>query len=237
MNELVRRGGRRWPKELLAQLTHPLALLLAVASLLAALTHNSALAIAIVVVIVLNAGFAFFEEQHAERAIEALAAYVPKRVLIVRDGHHVEINATELVPGDLMVLEEGNQICADGRLVEGAVELDMSTLTGEAVPVVRAAAPNGTDVPLLERADLVFSGTTCTGGDARVVVTATGMQTELGRIAALSERVDRGLSPLERQVKRAWLIAVVASASGLVFLPAGLLGGLGWAAAAILRSG
>ena len=237
-NELSRRGGRRWPKELLAQLTHPLALLLAVAALLAAVTHSSALAIAIGVVIVLNAAFAFFEEQQAERAIEALAGYLPTRALVFRDGHHVEVNATELVPGDLMVLEEGNRVCADGRLVDGAVELDMSTLTGEAIPVVRAAGANGTEAPLLERADLVFSGTTCTGGDARVLVTSTGMQTELGRIAALSERVDRELSPLERQVKRvAWLIAAVATASGLVFLPAGLLAGLGWASAASFAIG
>ena len=87
-------------------------------------------------------------------------------------------------------------------------------------------------VPLLQARDLVFSGTTCTGGEAQAVVTATGMRTELGRIAALSQRVGREESPLEHQVKRvAWLIALVAVGAGLAFLPIGLAAGLSLAAA------
>ena len=114
----------------------------------------------------------------------------------------------------------------------------MSTLTGESVPVTRSAdGPDG-QVPLLQAADVVFSGTACTGGEAQGVVTATGMHTELGRIAALSQRVGRDESPLEHQVKRvAWLIALVAVGAGAAFLPIGLAAGLTLAAAASFAIG
>ena len=115
----------------------------------------------------------------------------------------------------------------------GTLEVDMSTLTGESVPVTRSADDRGTaGCRCCRPADLVFSGSECTGGEAQAVVTATGMSTELGRIAALSQRVGREESPLERQVKRvAWLIAFVAVGAGIAFLPIGLAAGLSLAAA------
>ena len=114
----------------------------------------------------------------------------------------------------------------------GTVEVDMSALTGESVPVIRSAEAIDAQVPLLQARDVVFSGSECTGGEAQAVVTATGMGTELGRIAALSQRVGREESPLEHQVKRvAWLIAFVAVGAGAAFLPIGLAAGLGLAAA------
>ena len=113
----------------------------------------------------------------------------------------------------MLLLEEGDRISADARLLEGALEVDLSTLTGESQPVYRSAELRDTTGPLLEARDLVFSGTTCVGGEAQALVVATGMQTELGRIAALTERVETEPSPLERQVRRvAWLIALVAVA-------------------------
>jgi calcium-translocating P-type ATPase len=125
----------------------------------------------------------------------------------------------------VLLLAEGERISADGRLLSGTLEVDTSTLTGESMPVARSADWDDTDVPLLEARDLVFSGTTCTGGDARIVVVATGMRTELGRIAALSERVKPEQSPLERQVRRiAWLIAAIAVLLAAAFLPAATLG-------------
>ena len=237
-NELTRRGGRRWPRELAYQFTHPLAALLAVAAALSAATGSTTLAVAIVVVILLNAGFAFMEEMQAERSIEALASYLPERTTVIRDNHRKQVEARTLVPGDVVLLAEGDRVCADGRIVDGAVEIDMSTLTGEAVAVGRSSDASPQNLPALERTNRVFSGTVCTSGDARVLVTSTGMHTELGRIAALSEQVEREPSPLEQQVKRvAWLIAVCATVVGIVFLPAGLLAGLGWAAAASFAIG
>ena len=100
----------------------------------------------------------------------------------------------------------------------------MSTLTGESQPVLRSADFVDVAGPLLESRELVFSGTSCVGGEAEALVFATGMQTELGRIAALTERVEVEASPLEAQVRRvAWLIALVAVGAGLAFLPIGWL--------------
>ncbi len=231
-NELLRRGGRRWPGELARQFTHPLALLLAVAAVLAWASGTPRLAIAILAVILLNASFSFAQELQAERAVEALTAFLPERARVLRDGTRQQIEARLLVPGDVLLVEEGERICADGRLMTGTVEVDISALTGESAPVTRSAESGDGRVPLLQAADLVFSGSECTGGEAQVLVTATGMGTELGRIAALSQRVGRDESPLEHQVKRvAWLIAFVAVGAGVAFLPIGLAAGLSLAAA------
>jgi calcium-translocating P-type ATPase len=222
-NELRRQRRRGWWRELGRQVVHPLALLLWVAAALAWVAGTAVLAVAILVVIALNAFFASAQERQAERAVEALNRYLPRQARVRRDGRWQEIPATELVPGDLLAVTEGDRISADARLVEGAVEVDLSALTGESQPVRRSAdAPPSTGGPT-EAAELLFSGTNCVGGQARAVVHATGMRTELGRIAALSQRVGREESPLEKQVRRvAWLIAAVAVGAGLVFFPIGV---------------
>ena len=223
-NELVRRHGRTWPRELVGQLIHPLALLLWLAGLLAAVSGTTPLAIAIVVVILINALFAFMQERHAEQAVEALAAYLPITVRVVRDATPKLVEVRELVPGDVIVIEEGERVSADARLLSGSVEMDLSTLTGESLPLLRNADPFDTRGPILEARDLIFSGTNCTGGEATAVVFNTGMHTELGRIAALSQRVGHEDSPLEKQVKHvARLIAVVAVGMGVAFIPLGTL--------------
>ena len=230
-NEIVRRGRTRWWQEVVRQLTHPLALLLWAAAGLAGAAGTPVLAVAIVAVIVLNAAFALLQERQAERAVEALAAFLPEQVAAVRDRRRGLIDTRRLVPGDVILLQEGDRVPADARLVDGNLQIDSSALTGESVPVTREAGEPEASV-LLEARDLVFSGTSCTGGQARALVYATGMQTELGRISALAERVGREESPLEQQVRRvAQLIALVAVAVGAAFLPLGLLAGLPFVAA------
>ncbi|MER5202180.1 cation-transporting P-type ATPase [Streptomyces sp. NPDC002825] len=224
-NALRRRGGRRWPGELARQVTHPLALLLWAAALLAWWAGIVPVALAVVVVIVVNAAFAFVQERQAERAVEALAAYLPERAKVLRDGQEQVVDAVDLVPGDVLMVEEGDRISADARLVAGGVEVDLSALTGESMPAYRSADLTDVRVPWLQARDLVFSGTACTEGEGRALVFATGMHTELGRIAALSERVEREISPLESQVRRvAWLIALIAVVTGLAFLPIAVFG-------------
>ncbi|WP_345351515.1 cation-transporting P-type ATPase [Rhodococcus olei] len=221
-NDLVRKRGHAWWRELLRQLVHPLALLLWLAAALAALSGSGPLAVAIVAVIVLNAAFAFVQERHAEQAVEALSAYLPPHARALRDGVERQIDARELVPGDVVVISEGDRVSADARLLTGALEIDTSTLTGESAPVAVAVDIGDSHVPLIQARDVVFSGTTCTAGEATAVVFATGMRTELGRIAALSQRIRHEESPLERQVKRvAWLITVVAVGMGVAFIPLG----------------
>jgi calcium-translocating P-type ATPase len=232
-NELTRRGGRRWPRELLAQFTQPLAILLAVAAVLAWAGGTPALSIAVIAVILLNAGFAFVQEMQAERAVEALAAFLPATAQVIRDGVRSEIPARELVPGDVLMIAEGDRVCADAHIIDGSLQLDLSALTGESMPANRSVEPTAVlRGSLLEARALVFSGTTCTGGEASAVVTRTGMHTELGRIAALSQTTKTEPSPLERQVRRAtWIIALVAVVVGVAFLPVGVAAGLGWSSA------
>ena len=224
-NQLQRRGGRRWPREIAHQLTHPLALLLWAAAVLAEIAGIRPVAIAVVLVILLNAAFAFLQEQQAERAVEALSEFLPDRSKVLRDSREQLIDARELVPGDVIVLEEGDRVSADARLITGSLEVDMSALTGESALAHRTSAAFATDVPLLQATELVFSGTTCASGEARAVVFATGMLSELGRIAALSERVTQQQSPLDQQVRRvAWLIAAIAVVLGIAFIPLASVG-------------
>jgi calcium-translocating P-type ATPase len=222
-NELVRHAGPGWLTEIGRQLVHPLALVLWLAAGLAWLGGTPALSLAIFAVIALNAALAFVQERQAERAVEALRRYLPQEAVALRDGSAGHVPAAELVPGDVVVVGEGDRISADARLIDGAVEVDMSSLTGESQPVARSSEPPATVSRLIEATDVVFSGTTCLGGEARAVVFATGMRTEIGRIAALSQRRGAGQSPLELQVRRvAWMIAAVAIGAGAVFFPIGV---------------
>jgi calcium-translocating P-type ATPase len=238
-NQLERRQGRRWPGQLARQFTHPLALLLWGAAALAAIAGITPVAIAVVVVIVLNAVFAFIQEMQAERAVEALQEYLPPQARVMRDGEPVQVDAASLVPGDLLLIAEGDRISADAHLIEGAIEVDLSTLTGESVPVLRSPGRAEAGVPLLHAREIAFSGTSCTGGEAQALIYATGMGTQLGRIAALSQRVADEESPLELQVRRiAWLIAGIAIAMGIAFVPvATFAGGLPVSDAVVLTIG
>ena len=224
-NELTRRGGLKWPGELARQLTHPLALLLWLAAALSFAVGSETVAIAVLLVIALNAVFALIQEMQAERAVEALAQFLPQKVRVLRDGTPTEIVAGELVPGDVVLVQEGDRIAADMRLISGAVEMDLSTLNGESAPALRSAELIDPRLARIAAQDLLFSGTSATGGEARGVVFATGMRTELGRIAALSERVKEEPSPLETQVRQvAWLIAGIAIAMAVAFVPAAIFG-------------
>lgn len=210
-------------RELARQFTHPLALLLWAAAVLAAVAGIVPLAIAIVAVIVINAVFAFAQELQAERATEALSEYLPPHARVRRAGETVDIEAAELVPGDVLLISEGDRLSADARVVVGAVELDMSPLTGESQPVTRSSVRSRAASSPLESDDLVFAGTLCTAGEAEGIVYATAMRTQLGRIAALSRRVRVEISPLQRQVNRAaQLIALIAVIAGAVFLGLGI---------------
>jgi calcium-translocating P-type ATPase len=224
-NELHRRGGMKWPAELARQLSHPLALLLWLAAALSFAVGSETVAIAVLLVIALNALFALIQQMQAERAVEALAQFLPQKARVLRDRTSQEITAVELVPGDIVLVEEGDRIAADMRLISGAVEVDLSTLNGESAPVLRSADLIDASVARIAAQDLLFSGTSATGGQARGVVFATGMRTELGRIAALSERVREEPSPLETQVRKvAWLIAAIAIAMAVAFVPVAIFG-------------
>lgn len=237
-NELPLRRGRPWWSELGRQFTHPLALLLWAAAALAAGTGATSLGIAILVVIVLNAVLAFWQENQAEHAVAALGLFLPDQVWVMRDHQRTRVHAELLVRGDVLLLEEGERIPADARLIDGAVEVDMSALTGESDILTRSATEPDHADRSLDSPVLVFSGTACVSGAGRALVYGTGVHTELGRIAALSQHVRPEESPLEHQVRRvAWLIAAVAVGAGAAFLPLGLLAGLSLGAAFLFAIG
>jgi P-type E1-E2 ATPase len=117
-----------------------------VAALLSFIVGSITVGVAVVLIVVLNAAVAFLQEGHAENAVEALAGYIPQKLTVVRDGTRKVIDTAELVPGDIALVGEGEQIAADLRLISGAVEVDLSTLTGESVPRLSAMERLGTDV-------------------------------------------------------------------------------------------
>ncbi|MBH0781071.1 cation-transporting P-type ATPase [Nocardia sp. NEAU-351] len=237
-NELPQRSEHHWWIALGRQFVHPLALLLWLAAGLAFVSGAAPLGVAVIVVVILNAVLAFWQESQAEHAVAALGRFLPQRVTVVRDGRRMPIAVPEVVRGDVLVIEEGERIPADARLLDGTVQVDMSALTGESNPVTRGAATTDSADRAVDSPVLVFSGTLCTAGAGRAVVHGTGVHTELGRIAALSQRVRQEPSPLERQIRRvAWLIAAVAVAVGAAFLPLGLVAGLSLSAAFLFAIG
>ncbi|MET7772753.1 cation-transporting P-type ATPase [Nocardia sp. NPDC005366] len=237
-NELPQRSAGRWWTALGRQFVHPLAMLLWAAAFLAFLSGAVVLGIAVVVVVVLNAMLAFWQENQAEHAVAALGRFLPQQVMVVRGGRHSRISVSQLVRGDVLIIEEGERIPADARLLDGAVRVDMSALTGESTPVTRSSTATDRADRSVDSPALAFSGTLCTGGTALAVVHSTGVHTELGRIAALSQHVRQEPSPLERQVRRvAWLIAAVAVGVGAAFLPLGLMAGLSLSSAFLFAIG
>jgi Ca2+-transporting ATPase len=207
-----------------AHLVNMFAILLWVATVLSFLSDQAALGFAIIAVILLNAVFAFVQEYRAEKAIEALRNMLPPKAKIIRDGQMNEIEARLLVPGDVMVVEEGDLISADARLVYSAdLRVDNSALTGEVDPVVRRA-----DVVCVDPASItdvesfIFTGSTAVLGSGRAVVFATGMSTEFGKIAGLTQSVGDRLSPLQKNIsKLSQLISIIAVALGLFFFAIG----------------
>ncbi len=224
-----------------AHLVNTFALLLWVATVLAFLSDQTALAVAIVIVILINAVFAFVQEYRAEKAIEALKNMLPPMAKVVRDGQLHSIEARLLVPGDVMVVEEGDLISADARLVYSAdLRVDNSALTGEVDPVVRRADVVCVDPPSITDVEsFIFTGSTAVLGSGRAVVYATGMSTEFGKIAGLTQSVDERLSPLQVNIDRlSKLISLIAISLGIVFFALSkLFVGMGTLAAVVFAIG
>lgn len=226
-NSLPALARQSWVGAVAAQLVHPLALVLWAAAGLSIVAGTPVLSIAIALVIAVNAVFSFTQERQAQRAVAALSEFVPNTASVIRDDEQRRIAAPALVVGDLLVVEEGDRVSADARMLDGAVEVDMSPLTGESVPVTRAASARVRSGGWLATPDLLFAGSLCAAGAGKAIVFATGARTELGRIAALSQRQKREPSALERQVRSvAWLIAAVGVVVGASFMPLGMLAGL-----------
>jgi Ca2+-transporting ATPase len=208
----------------LRQLADPLVALLLGASAVSAAIGEQLEAAVIAAIVVLNAVLGFFQEAGAERAVLALRSSVQPTAAVVRDGREHQVPAEELVPGDLVVLREGDRVPADARLVAARrLELDESALTGESVPVTKDANAVAPETPLAERTSMTFAGTGVTRGRGRALVTATGAATEVGTIASLTAAAKPPTTPLQRRLGRLSRSMVVLGLGITVVLTAGML--------------
>jgi len=197
-------------RRFLAQFQDVLVLLLllatAVSGALWLYERDSALpyeSIAILAVVLLNATMGYVQEARAEAAVAALRVLSADDAEVIRDGTRLRVPAAELVPGDLVLVEEGDTIPADARLIEAvALQAAEAALTGESLPVAKDTAAVAGDAPLGDRQGMVYSGTAATYGRGRAVVTATGMRTEMGRIAGLMQATPLESTPLQQELDR-----------------------------------
>lgn len=167
-------------------------------------------AVTILAIVILNAFMGYVQEARAERAAAALRDMSAARSNVIRDARRQSIPAAELVPGDIILVEEGDTIPADARLIEcAALQTAEAALTGESVPVAKDIAPVATDAPVGDRHNMLFSGTIAVYGHGRAVVTATGMRTEMGRIAGLLEKAPSEATPLQKELDRVGRVLAV----------------------------
>ena len=158
-------------------------------------------AIVIVLILVLNAVLGYIQEARAEQAVDALARMTAPQTSVLRGGRVLHVDTTEVVPGDILVLSEGDTISADGRILTSAsLRIAEASLTGESVPVSKRAETLEQAKALGDRSNMVFNGTAVTQGTGRAIVTATGMRTQVGRIADMLSQTDDDATPLQREM-------------------------------------
>jgi Ca2+-transporting ATPase len=201
-NELIERGGRTPLQILWEQLTATMVLILIGAAAIAGFLGDTKNTVAILAIVVLYAFLGFLQEYRAEQAIAALKKLSVPHVRVLREGQLQELSVRDLVPGDILQLETGNVIPADLRLLEAVnLRIQEAALTGESEPIGKhTAALSNTDLPLGDRRNMAYMGTVITQGRGLAVVVATGMQTELGKIADLIQKVKQEQTPLQRRL-------------------------------------
>jgi Ca2+-transporting ATPase len=230
-NELIDRGARHPARLFLEQFTSLMVVILLAAAVLSIALGKLLEAGAILAVVFLFAVLGFVQEYRAERAIAALKRLAVPTVRVIRDGRRQAISAAALVPGDLVSLETGNLVPCDLRLREAVnLRVQEAALTGESEPVEKDPARLvDPDLPLADRRNLVYRGTVVSYGRGEGVVVATGMDTELGRIAGLLQEVQDEATPLQRRIERVGkLLAAAGTAVAILVMAAGLLAGEPW---------
>ncbi len=216
------------------QMTDPMTLILVAAAVISLITgiingEGFADVIIIMAVVIINAILGVFQESKAEKAIEALAEMSAATSKVLRDGMIKILHSEELVPGDIVLLEAGDQVPADGRIIEGhSLKIEEAALTGESVPVSKLSdvleMKNGKDVPLAERKNMVYMGSTVAYGRGTVVICATGMETEMGKIADCLAKTTEGETPLQKKLGQlSKILSVIVLAICVVIFICGIL--------------
>ncbi|MCX8160524.1 MAG: calcium-translocating P-type ATPase, SERCA-type [Candidatus Saccharicenans sp.] len=187
-------------------------------------------ALAIIAIVILNAVLGFVQEFRAEKSLAALKKMAAPMARVIRNGELKQIPAREIVPGDLLELEAGDHVAADARIVYHTTNFAVheAALTGESTPVFKTGAVlEGEDIPLADRANMVYAGTSVSSGKARALVVTTGMSTELGQIARMIQEISLETTPLQRKLEQfgRWIVYLCFFLVGLIFLLEWLRGG------------
>jgi P-type Ca2+ transporter type 2C len=223
-NRLSEAGTASPWKILVDQFRNLVIAILAIAAVLSFVMDEVVQMAAILAAIVINAAIGFVTEWKAVRSMEALRSLGTVQARVTRDGTSATIDSEDLVPGDVVLLDAGDVVTADLRLVEAnGLTCDESALTGESVPVTKTTEAVEADAPLAERSSMAFKGTSVTGGSGMGVVVATGMQTELGGIARMTAEAGEEVTPLEKRLDRLARNLVV-----VTFIVAAAVAALGW---------
>ncbi|HAA25546.1 MAG TPA: ATPase, partial [Ruminiclostridium sp.] len=227
-NVLQYRKKRSWLVILLSQFTDFMVLVLLGATALSMIMGEITEALTILVIVLLNSLLGFYQEIHTEKTMEALARLAAPRAKVFRDNELCELPADELVPGDLILLEAGDRIPADGYLIESnEFQADESLLTGESMPVMKNALPEGTVFSEEKRTQnkaLVYMGCTVAGGTGKAVITGTGMDTEMGKIARMIQQAQPQDTPLQKKLETlgsnivtgCFIICAIVSVTGII---------------------
>ncbi len=191
-------------KKLLQEFLHPPALVLIIVGLVSLTQRDLVLALIIWSIILVNTGFSFWREYRAEQAIEKLREILPSFAHVIREGVESYLPSSEVVPGDILVLAEGDNIAADARVIEEyGLRTNNATLTGEAIPARKMADSSlQSGISELDRPNLIFAGTSVASGTGRAVVIATGMSTQFGRIARLTQSIAEEPTPFQKELNQ-----------------------------------
>lgn len=196
---LLEEGKKKSTLEVfLSQFADLLVIILIVAALISAVSGNVESTVVIIAVIVMNAILGTVQHKKAEKSLESLKSLSAPAAKVLRDGHKIEVPSKDIVPGDILLLEAGDMVVADGRILENfSLQVNESSLTGESTNVEKQECDIENEVPLGDRVNMVYSGSLVTYGRATVVVTGTGMDTEIGKIASLMNATKEKKTPLQ----------------------------------------
>ena len=230
LNEIIEEKKVSRLEMLLSQFKSFLIIILLAAAIVSALLGEIADSIIILLIVILSGILGFLQEYRAQNAINALKQMAAPTARVVRDGRDSIIPATKIVPGDIIFLLTGDGIPADSRLIEAInLEMDEASLTGESVPVPKKTDALKEELPIADRDNMAYMGTSVSYGRGKAVVTATGMQTELGKIAGMLEKIEREKTPLQEGLDRLGkLIGIITLVVVGVVSILGILSGFGF---------
>lgn len=221
-NELREEEGTTLLQRFLNQFKDFMVIILIIAAIISGALGEISDTIIIFIVVLLNATLGFIQENKAEQSLRALKSMATPQAKVIRNGRIVEVKSIEIVPGDIVILEAGDFVPADGRIIENAnLMIEESALTGESVPVTKSIdIPEGDDVPIGDRRNMVYSTSLVTHGRGKIAVTGTGMNTEIGKIAELLKSQEEMKTPLQIKLEGLgkWLGIIALAVCVLIFI-------------------